>query len=118
MTLPVPITKQELLDPEGVYCDRMRTHLRARLALVAELGCRGKIPPDKAKGYAVGVKAAAELLDRYDPKPRYQEAGDSSRPVNVAVILQAHPGAAIPANGVRLHLSSGDGENGHGGAGA
>ena len=110
MALPEPITRRELLDPEGVYCDRMRTRLRARLALVAELGCTGKIPPERVPGYAVGVKAAAELLDRFDPKPRHRDADDSGRPVNVAVILHgANPGAALPSNGVTLHLSDGHG---------
>lgn len=114
MALPVPITRRELIDPEGAHCDRMRTHLRARLMLVAELGCRGKIGSNQAPGYAVGLKAAAELLDRYDPKPRARDDEPAGRPVAVNIILTGaagHAGPQLQTHGVRLHLSGHNGDS-------
>ena len=112
MALPVPVTRAALLDPEGVYCEKQRKHWRARVALVAERGCRGGISQPEAPGYAVGLKGAIRLLDRYDPVPRGSQGEDSGRPLAVQIILagpNGHAGTPLQTHGVHLHL---DGHNG------
>ena len=114
-----PITRESILDPEGTHCDRMRAELRDRLDLVSWKGTMGKIAAGRAPGYAVGVKATAELLERYDPKPRDPEAARVNISAVVLVLSRTeaaalseangHARTPLPAHGVVLHLDGGNG---------
>lgn len=117
-------TRELLLQASGFDApeDLRRAVKRTRQALSAKTPVktftRGEMSwteggePD----HRVRLEAAALVFDLANVrKPRADEP-DAARPVNVQVILDAR--APVQAHGVRLHLSSGDGENGHGGAGA
>lgn len=116
-------TREALLRTAGLAADDMtRAVKRTRQALSARTPVKTFTRGDLSwteggePDHRVRLEAAALVFDLFDVRKRRADEPDASRPVNVQIILDAR--APVQANGVRLHLSSGDGENGHGGAGA
>ena len=101
------ITRELMLQAAGlVPADLAHAVKRTRQALNARTK-EGE--PD----HRVRLEAADRIFDLHDVRKRRADEPSDGRPVNVAIIL-TDARAPLQAHGVRLHLSSGDGENGHG----
>ena len=90
--------REQRLDPLGYDLKARRDWAWTRLEKLAE----------HAESENVRYACLKEYIARLDPIPN-GVPDDASRPVAVAIFL-SNARAALPAHGVRLHLSSGDSE--------
>ena len=107
------LTRLEHLETAGLVRrnDLRKSVRRTRQALDAQT-------PAESPDHAIRLKAADQFFRLADLYPkRDAEPLDPGRPLQVNIILAggngAGAGAALQSHGVRLHLDSGERENGH-----
>lgn len=102
------LTRAVLLD---MVKDEVRDHLSRVVRVYKDE--TDAVDEDERPDHATRHRGADGLSRLHGLEaPRAAEGGDLSRPVNVAIVLTGspEPRAALSTHGIRLHLSSGDGE--------